>query len=112
MLIKTKYKPEAGKTVVLRLVTGEELVGRVHSVDEKTISITKPIAIQMRMVSAQEAGLGFAPFMGAVDEDSIFTFSFDRLVVAPMAPREDIDNSYLHATTGLVAASPSTILKG
>jgi hypothetical protein len=67
MLIEKK-ELSVNDVAVIRLVTGEELVGKVVAVSANDITITKPVILQMQMISAKEAGIGFAPFMVGADE--------------------------------------------
>lgn len=94
-------KDLVGGVAALRLTTGEEIVGKVVEQTAHAISVTKPVLLQMQMVSQTQAGIGFAPFMVGVDEDNVFVIPLDKLVVAPMRARKDIVANYTKATTGL-----------
>jgi hypothetical protein len=100
MLIEKK-ELSINEVAVLRLVTGEELVGKVVATSANDITITKPVILQMQMISAKEAGIGFAPFMVGAEEAGRYTFPHEKLVLLPMKARKDIANNYLKATTGL-----------
>lgn len=101
--------------VVTRLVTGEELVGKlIESYDalkSDFLVLTKPVLLQMQMISAQQAGIGFAPFMVGVDEDGRFAIGTDKLLVQPMRARKELAANYTQATTGLTIPATPGIIK-
>lgn len=109
MLIDKK-DVSVGEVAALRLTTGEELVGKVLDLTSTAITLSKPVIIQMQMVSQTQAGIGFAPFMVSVDEDSKFTILLAKLVCAPMKARKDIAGNYLKATTGLEIPTGGLVL--
>jgi hypothetical protein len=100
MLIEKK-ELSVNDVAVIRLVTGEELVGKVVAASASDITITKPVILQMQMINPKEAGIGFAPFMVGAEEAGRYTFPHDKLVLLPMKARQDIAINYLKATTGL-----------
>lgn len=93
--------------VVFRILTGEEIIGKVVSLNEanggesREITVARPIVLQMQMVAPNQAGIAFAPFMVGAEEDGKYTFSYAKLLLKPMAARKDVANNYLKATTGL-----------
>lgn len=105
MLIEKRATVAANDIVALRLVTGEELIAKATVVEVTesggTIVVTKPVVVQMQMISAQQAGIGFAPFMVSVDEDSAFTFTFDKLALKPLKASADMTKRYIQMTTGI-----------
>ncbi len=109
MLIEKKA--EAGDVVSFRLTNGEEIIAKLVSADEKTIIVTKPIIAQIQMVSANQAGLAFGPFMASVNEDTAkFNFPRTNLLSEPLKTRTDIAQNYIKMTTGLDVA-PAGLLK-
>lgn len=105
MLIQPKLNIESNSVVTLRLVTGEEIVAKCVSYSEGDdtgfISVKKPVVIQMQMVNPQQAGIGFAPFMVSVEEDTVFRFPNSKLTCKPMLTRPDLAANYIKMTTGL-----------
>lgn len=99
MLMERNVAPN--DVVTLRLVTGEEIIAKLLEETASSIVISKPVVVQMQMVSAQQAGIGFLPFMVSVDEDTKFTLPVDKLVVRPVKSRKDIQAQYIKMTTGL-----------
>lgn len=104
MLIENKALK--GEIVGFTLVTGLEVMGRC--VEEKVtesgvacIRIAKPIGVQMQMVSAQQAGIGFVPVQVSTEDDGEFLFAYSALAVMPRKVRADLKASYVKMTSGL-----------
>lgn len=102
MIIEKKETFKANDTVCFKLTTGEEIIARLISFDDASITISKPVVVQMQMVSQTQAGLGFAPFMATADEEtSRFRFERTKLLCDPIKPRSDIGIQYIKMTTGI-----------
>lgn len=111
MLIEKRLPLTSGDYVALRLVSGEEIVGKIVDINDTKITITKPILIQLQMVSPTQAGVGFAPYTAAVDEDARFVFSLSNLAHYPLPPSEQIKRNYISATSSLEIAPAGAIIK-
>lgn len=115
MLIEKNMAPKTGDICAFRLTGGDEVIGKVVTYDPNSaITVARPIIVQMRMMGPQQAGIGFAPFMVAADEDLNITFPLDRLAMKPVKARDDIAAEYRRATTGLAIPSgpASSIIPG
>lgn len=111
MLIEKREVITAGDVISVRLLNGEEIIAKLVSADDKTIVVTKPIVASIQMVSANQAGLAFAPFMATVNEETAkFSFPRQNLLSDPLKTRADITANYIKMTTGLDVA-PAGILK-
>ncbi len=109
MLIEKKAGE--GDIVSFRLTNGEEIIAKLVKDEGMHIVVTKPIIAQIQMVSANQAGLAFGPFMASVNEDTAkFTFPRSNLLSEPLKTRADIAQNYIKMTTGLDVA-PAGILK-
>lgn len=93
MIIETPYK--MGDTVSLKLLSGEEVVGRLDD-EAKGYKMHKP----MMLVQTGE-GLGLAPFMFSVSVDSPVTISKEA-VSCIMKTADEVAKSYTQQTTGIV----------
>jgi hypothetical protein len=93
MLIETPYKN--GDTVSFKLTSGEEIIARLDSEEEKSFSLSKP----MVMVVQQE-GMGLAPFMFSVNPDGKF-FLQSSSVACIAKTEEEISKQYLSQTSGI-----------
>ena len=77
---------------LLKLVSGEELLGRVSCDDNAVYTITMPVTIVQ-----DESNMGFEPFMPYSDSDS-FEISGDKVILAAN-PTVSLKDYYIHATT-------------
>jgi hypothetical protein len=77
---------------LLKLVSGEELLGRVSCDDNAVYTITMPVTIVQ-----DESNMGFEPFMPYSDSDS-FEISGDKVILAAN-PTVSVKDYYINATT-------------
>ena len=77
---------------LLKLVSGEELLGRVSCDDNAVYTITMPVTIVQ-----DESNMGFDPFMPYSDSDS-FEISGDKVILAAN-PTVSLKDYYINATT-------------
>jgi hypothetical protein len=102
MLIEKKDGVAVNDTIGFRLSTGEEVIAKLVAQDDGSITVSKPVIVQMQMVGPSEARLGFLPFMLSGDEGTTkFRIVRDRLVTDPFKPRADVGSQYVKMTTGL-----------
>jgi hypothetical protein len=93
MLIETPYKD--GDTVSVKLSSGEELVARLDSEDDKHITLNKPMVLV-----ANQQGLGLAPFMFSVSPDNKFKINIGN-VTCVLRTEKGLSNQYTEQTTGI-----------
>lgn len=111
MIIEKKEILKEGTVISFRLINGEEIIAKLVSYDGKTIVVTKPIVAAIQMVSANQAGLSFGPFMASTNDDtSKFTFEQSMVLSHPLITRQDIAANYIKMTTGIEVV-PAGILK-
>jgi hypothetical protein len=89
---------------IFKLSTGEEVIARVMSEDEKEFVIEKPLQMAMG-----QRGLQFAPFMMMVDPDKKLGLKKDK-VVADGPPVKEIEGQYESITTGIALPQKSSII--
>lgn len=111
MLIQKKETLNPGDVAAIKLVSGEEVIGRIVALESDKITLTKPVILQMQMVGPNDARLGFAPIMAGAPEDGNFTFEFRQCLILPMKARQDVSGGYLQATTGLVQAPAGGVIR-
>lgn len=83
---------------LLKLVSGEELLGRVSSDDNGVYTITMPVTIVQ-----DESNMSFEPFMPYSDSES-FQISSDKVILAAN-PTVSLKDYYINATTPAKAES-------
>jgi len=93
MLLETPYKEQ--DIVSIKLSTGDEIVGKLLSEDDKQIVLSKPLAL-----TATQQGMGLVPFMFTVDQESKFPFNKDLILIV-MKTEKEMSTNYIQSTTGL-----------
>jgi hypothetical protein len=85
-----------GKIVAFRIVTGEEIIGKVTSFDAHSVSLKKPCTLT---ITQEGMGLMPASVLGNPEKDVTYQRS---AIVATVTPRDDAVSSYEAYATGLV----------
>lgn len=102
MLIERK-NVVAGDIVIFKLVSGDEIIGKLvgWNTETGTLTINKPIVVAMQMVGPQQAQLGFMPFMAASKDDFSLVFASHSYLAHPVLAREDVAKGYINATSSI-----------
>lgn len=92
MLLK---KPIAtGDVVSIKLINGDELIARLDSDDQDSVTVDRPLALTM-----QGGGLGMVPWVLLGDKDSI---TIQKAHIFAMVPsKKDAADQYVTGTTGI-----------
>lgn len=77
------------KVIAFRIVSGEEIIGKITNFDSQSISIKKPCSLTIDPQG--NVGLMPASFIGNPEEDVIYQRS---AITAIMSPRDDAVSSY------------------
>ena len=86
-------------TVTIKLVSGEEVIGKFVNDDDKVITLEKPL-----MLAMSQKGIGMAPVLMTVNPDTKLKFNKQAIVV--MAHSDDeIAKQYTYQTTGIQPVS-------
>lgn len=96
-----------GDVAVLKLITGEEVIGRVNKIGVVTITLTK-VGTLLPVQSAQGVSIAMQPYMFGVDSNADFTFAVDKYVIAMPAIKQAAD-MYLQQTSSIKTASPADL---
>ena len=87
------------KVLTVKLVNGDEIIGRMESEGVDQVTLSKPV-----LLAVSQKGLGFAPICISVDDASSFTFKQEHvLFTAPT--RKELEEQYIKATTGIQLAT-------
>ncbi len=100
--------PASGDIIAIKLVTGEEIIAKLKTVNEVALVVSKPIAIGM-----SQQGIAFMPFMVSADEDAELVFAHS-MVVTHIIARQELKDAYIQNTSGITPASglPEGLIKG
>jgi len=93
MLIDTPLK--TGDIVSMKLNSGEEIIAKLSEETDLGYKVNKPL-----MVAATQQGLGLAPFMFTVDQDTDFVIR-TQTVSCIAKTEKDMATQYVQNTTGL-----------
>lgn len=102
MLFEKKYSDR--DVVSLKLISGEEVLGRFASEDMTSITLDKPL-----MIAMTPKGPAMAPVMMTVNPDASLTFSKQAITISAHCYKE-IADQYVYQTTGIQPVSAGSIL--
>jgi hypothetical protein len=97
MLFEIPYK--TGDTVSLKLISGEEVVGRVGEPTQDVVVLTKPMTFIMG-----PQGLGMVPYMFSAPQDAKIKIK-ESAIVAIVKTDDQINKQYIQQTTSLALVS-------
>ena len=93
MIIEAPYK--VGDVVSIKLSSGEEMIARLDSENDKTAVVTK-----LLMLMATETGMGFAPYMFTITPDTKVPLKINSIICIVKSAKDAAD-MYIKQTTGL-----------
>lgn len=93
MIIETPYK--TNDTVTLKTTGGDEVVARFVEENDKTITVTKPLALM-----ATPQGIGLGPWTFTVDPQSKIKLNKNTLVFVHKT-EDSMAKQYVTSTSGL-----------
>lgn len=89
-----------------KLITGEEICGRISEIDDKKVVFTKPLMITLiQAPGMSQPAVAPVPWVLSIPDDASLTVTLDRFVFITKA-RDEIVSSYSRATTGLEIPVP------
>lgn len=85
--------------IAVKLISGDEIIGRVKKRIEETdtITITKPLAVTM----TPQGGGALIPFMLTAEADEV-TLQKSAIAVLPTPCNKQVSDLYIQQTTGIV----------
>jgi len=96
---------ENGSYVVLKLSTGEDVLGKLTGSSGATVVLNKPRTINVQQMPNGQVGMSLIPYM-QLSTDIEVTFASEHvIVIANMS--SDIKAEYLRVASGIVTAMPS-----
>jgi len=97
MLIDSGFK--ANDIIAMRIQGGDEVIAKFLSQDDKTIKVSKPLALAMT-----QQGIGMQQYLVMGDMTKDFVFNKTSVVTTQKANKQAADN-YIQGTTGITPAS-------
>lgn len=102
MLIEKNLAPSVGDVVTIKLISGEEVVGRLQDLSAESVTLGKPIAVLIQPVENGQVGLSFFPVMGSVEPEATLKFALSSLSIRPVKTGTNVTTSYTQMTSSLV----------
>jgi hypothetical protein len=96
MIIETPYK--ANDTVTIKTTGGDEIVARYVEENDKSITVSKPLALM-----ATQQGMGLAPYAFTIPQDSKVHINKNAVVFICKTDPE-MGKQYMTSTTGIQMA--------
>lgn len=87
-----------GEIVTLKIVTGEELIGKLTEIGDDYYMIHRPLVLVM-----SPQGLGLQQWTFTANVDKAFKISKDKIIMIAETVK-DMSNQYIEGTTGLKIA--------
>jgi len=103
LLEKTKFKE--GDIISLKLISGEEVIGKYVSEDITDMTIHQPT-----MLAMTQKGPAMAPVMMTVEPDKDYSITKSAIILKGYTQKE-IADQYFYQTTGIQPVSAGSIIR-
>jgi len=110
MLIEKRNLVAINDVITIKLVSGEEIVGKLLEQTDSFISLGKPTTVSLQPVSPQQMGLSFLPVLGSVDPDVTLHIPTSAIAVRPVKSNKSITSSYIQMTSGLLTPGAGDLI--
>jgi len=98
-------------TVILKFISGQEILAKLVSEDEKEYHLANPLTLQPQQVQNPKGpghqpmiSVGLIPFSWGSKADAVSVSKAH--VLCRMEPEDELRDQYATITTGLIVASP------
>jgi hypothetical protein len=107
------FEPKAGEHVLLKTVFGALVIGTLVAMDEKTITVSKPLEVVYRTMMGPQGqaavSLGIIDYypvaiLGNINVKEEAIFRLEHLAHPPFEPAKGLVNNYIQASTGIQVA--------
>jgi len=103
-MLLEKSKFDAGDIVSLKIITGDELIGKYVKEDMTSFTIARPV-----MLAMTKNGPAMAPVMMTVTPEADYTINKAAVMLSGTTVKE-IAEQYLFQTTGIQPVSAGSII--
>jgi hypothetical protein len=105
-MLLNKHKFSAGDIVTIKLLSGDEVMGKFVEDAMGSITLDRPV-----MLAMTQKGPAMAPVLLTVNPDSKLTFNTQTVMVMAESDSE-IGKQYVYQTTGIQPVTAGSIIKG
>lgn len=111
MLIQKKI--ESGDIITILLTNGQELMAKLVSENTGSITVTKPVVINIGSDGSGNVGIQMLPYFVITSEPDAKLEIKDSHIITRTLSNEQAKNGYIRNTTGLSVSSgvPSGLVK-
>lgn len=95
---------EAGEVYTFKLTSGEELISKVLSFDDKHVELSEPLS-----VAPNAQGMGLIPSMFTAEHEKTVLLNTNTITMYCITA-DAIRSKYIEATTGIATPSKKLIL--
>lgn len=85
--------------ITLKLINGDEIIGREVSSSTNKITLTKVFVLRLHQGPDGQVGVGMLPWM--ISEDGEIEFDRRNILAGPFTPPHDMERGYLSQSSGL-----------
>jgi len=93
-----------GDVITIKLISGEEVIGKYIKDDEQFLTLEKPL-----MLAMSQKGVGMAPVLVTVNPDTRLKFNRQSIMITAHSDNE-IAKQYMYQTTGIQPVSAGSII--
>lgn len=99
--------------VVIRLSTGEEIVGRYEEgTDFSVVTLKKPRVFHFQQMPNGQISAGMGPAAVTVDPDQTISFVTSSLLFTPVLAKDEIRQNYMKVTSSIeIVSGQSSLIK-
>jgi hypothetical protein len=108
MLIDKQTIVTTDDIVTVKLVSGEEIVGRLLEQGIDAYTLGKPVTVALQPINAQQMGMQFLPVLGSVEPDATLVIPKNAVAIRPVKTAPTIKSNYIELTTGLITPGTKT----
>lgn len=105
-MLLNKQKFAVGDIVTIKLLTGDEIMGKFVEDSMGSITLDRPV-----MLAMTQKGPAMAPVLLTVNPDIKLTFNTQTIMVMAESDAE-VGKQYVFQTTGIQPVSAGSIIKG
>ena len=105
-MLFNKQKFAVGDIVTIKIVTGDEIMGKFVEDTMGSITLDRPV-----MLAMMQKGPAMAPVLLTVNPDAKLTFNSNAIITMAESDPE-VGKQYVFQTTGIQPVSAGSIIKG
>jgi hypothetical protein len=105
MLINKQAVVAIDDIITVKLMSGEEIVGRLLEQGIDSYTVGKPVTVSLQPISPKQMGLQFLPVLGSVEPDATLVIPKNAVAIRPVKTNDTIRSNYIEMTTGLITAN-------